>query len=224
MGLISTILSLFLVYLFFKVYRLQRLIHLLGLPLGFLFLALSQIFLETHLFYESVDSWSSSLMWLRVITQTGGFFLIAFSYYFGGRLQKTAKYDLQTLALTAIISVICIFGLLVTIHPLGLTSIYQVNDYFTLVNLGLLSYMLIRLTIQLISANNKNYSVISSIIAFAVLWIGQFCFLVWDLFEGEAVLLLSQVLRIVGLALFIRIFYLANSGGTAISQRLNEIE
>jgi hypothetical protein len=91
-GIVTIPVVIALSYLFFKVYRYQRSITLLGIPVGFLFLTISYVFLGAHLVYPAMDPISSSLMWLRVATQTWGFTLIAASYFMANRTQKITKH------------------------------------------------------------------------------------------------------------------------------------
>ena len=96
-GLATIPVAIALSYLFFKVYRYQRVISLLGLPVGFLFLTISYIFLGAHLVSPAMAPLSSSLMWLRVATQTWGFTLIAASYFMSNKTQKTTKHSFLAL-------------------------------------------------------------------------------------------------------------------------------
>jgi hypothetical protein len=210
LGAVSIALALILVILFFKVYKTQRSIFLLGLPFGFLFLSLSYLFLGAHLVLPYEQTLSGSLMWLRVITQTGGFLLIALSYYLSNRSQnqKKSRYSFATISLFLVISVTILFCLLVIINPSGLTSVYILNDYFTVANLCLLGYIIIFLTLKFMHSNRAR-TLVSAPIAFTLLWIGQLMFLVWDVGSSEIPLLSSQIVRIAALAIFIEIYYLA---------------
>jgi hypothetical protein len=210
LGIISVALSLILVILFFKVYWLQRQIFLLGLPFGFLLLALSSTFLGLHLFYPYVPVLSVSLMWLRVTTQTTGFLLIALSYILSGRIQKTTRYNLLTISLVIIIGVIFLFGLLNTTNPPGLSIIYSINDLFTMVNLALLSYIIVFLARRFALAQPKISLLVSAPIAFGVFWLGQFFYLFWDYTRVDIASVGSQVARVIALILFIRIYYLVS--------------
>jgi hypothetical protein len=222
LGVISVALSLILVFLFFKVYWLQRQIFLLGLPFGFLLLALSSTFLGVHLFYPYVPVLSASLMWVRVTTQTTGFLLIALSYILSGRIQKTTKYNLLTLSLVIIIGLIFIFGLITTTNPPGLSIIYSINDLFTMVNLALLSYIIVYLAKRFSMVKPKISFLVSAPLAFGVFWLGQFSYLTWEYTRsdyalvGNYVLVGSQIARVISLILFIRIYYLATKEASII--------
>ena len=87
-------LAFILAYLFLKLYNTRRSIFLLGLPFGFFFLLVSYFFLGVHMLnstFYNLPFFSSSLMWVRVVTQTVGFTLMALSYVVAGRFQGTSR-------------------------------------------------------------------------------------------------------------------------------------
>jgi hypothetical protein len=212
LGVLSIILSLVLVYLFFKVYRLQRSVILLGLPLGFLFLTVSFSLLGVHLFAFTtiIDSFTSSIMWFRVVTQTLGFTLIALSYFFSGQSQKETKHNISLIALCSFVSILCIFGVLLILYPAGLFSIYSYTTLFTIANIGLLSYIIFFI-LRRLAFIKENFDVLAStIVAFGFIWLGQYSFLICKLDYSDVSLLGSQFAPIIGLALFIRVYYLTS--------------
>lgn len=214
LGATSIVLVLPLVYLFFKIYRLQRNVILLGLPLGFFFIAMSYIFLGLHLLNSPViiNTFSSSIMWLRVVTQTWGFTLIASSYFLAGRSQNGPKHRFLAIVAWSIIAVVCAFGLLMIINPAGISTVYNINGMFTSANIALLTYIIFFIIRKLELSNGSISGLISAPVAFAFLWLGQFSFLIWKLDgnSGDAAIVGSQIAPIIGLLLFIRIYYMTS--------------
>jgi hypothetical protein len=155
---------------------------------------------------------SSSLMWMRVGTQTIGFALIAVSYLIAGKIQGTSRRSYSIIFTGTIISILATYGLLsVFFSSQELASVYSYTDLFSIVNLILLSYIILFICrkIQLTDASLK--SQISAPLAFTLLWIGQLSFLVWPLSGNNTVFLIgSQLFRLIGLALFIQICYSAS--------------
>jgi MFS family permease len=209
LGIVSFALSLTLVGLFFKLYWTQRQIFLLGLPFGFLLLSISYGFLLVHFIYPYAGGLSYSLMWLRVIMQTGGFALIAASYILHRRSQRKTSLNLQTIALLLILVAIITFGLLDVFNPPGLSIIYSLNDLFSIANLALLSYIILLLVRNYGISPDKNRGLITVPVAFAAFWSGQISFLLWEYTRSDAALIFSQVGRVIGLALLIQMYYLA---------------
>ena len=207
-------LALTLVYLFSKMYKTKHSLFLLGLPLGFFFLASSYLFLGAHLIdltFQNVSNLSSSIMWLRVVTQTIGYVLIASSYLFAGRYQHTTKQSYMVILSGSTALILIAFGLLSIINPSGLESVYSDNKLFTVANLALLSYIILFLIRKLQLTNRGVSALISGPIAFTFLWIGQFSFLVWALANGGDIALIgSQVARVVSFVIFLRIYYAAS--------------
>ncbi|NLF89258.1 hypothetical protein GX563_10615 [Candidatus Bathyarchaeota archaeon] len=210
LGIISVLLVVILVYLFFRVYKTQRQIILLGLPLGFLLLAISYFFLGIHLFYPFSGTLSYALMWLRVVTQTGGFLLIAISYLLAGRIKRETKLTIPTISLALVLSVTLAFGLLDISNNPGLSIIYQLNELFVVANLALLSYIIIFLIRNIQLSRNNSTGLISAPVAFTAFWIGQLSYLIWEFIRSDIALVGSQVARVSSLAIFIYIYYLAS--------------
>lgn len=211
---VSIALALALVYLFLNAYRVKHSYSLLGLPFGFLFLAVSSSFFLGAYFAQN---WAlfGLFMWLRVVTQCCGFALIAFSYFSSHKPPKSNRRRFLVVLLWSFILVLCIFGLLAAIYPIGLSSVFSANEIFTLANLALLTYITIFLIRRLELAKDRVSGLITAPIAFALLWLGQFSFLIWDIDRSSVALDSSHVMRVIGLALFIRIYYLTGKGQPA---------
>jgi hypothetical protein len=196
--------------LFFKLFWTQRQIFLLGLPFGFLLLTLSYGFLLIHFIYPNAGGLSYSLMWLRVITQTGGFTLIAISYILAGRNQQRTILNLPTIALVLILPVIIAFGFLDLINPPGLSIIYSINGLFAVANLALLTYVIVFLLKNYIGTLHKNTGLLVVLVAFAAFWSGQLSYLLWDYTRSNAALVGSQVARVISLVLLVQMYYFAS--------------
>jgi hypothetical protein len=210
--LICIALALSLVILFFKTYNTKRSFFLLGLPFGFFFLMFSYIFLGMHivdLMFQTVNPLSSSLMWLRVVTQTLGIVLITLSYIFASRYQHISKLNYLLILLCSTVLLFSIFGALFVINPAGLSSIYTDTNLFSIVNLVLLSFIILFLTGKNKLNPRKVSTLISAPVAFIFLWFGQLIFLGYAYGGGgDLILIASQVPRVISLALFITIYYM----------------
>jgi hypothetical protein len=210
-------LALTLVYLSFKVCSTKRSIYLLGLPFGFFFLMISYIFLGLHLVdltnpaTQSVTPLSSSLMWLRVVTQTIGIGIIAFLYLFASRYQHITKLNYLRILAGSTVLIIVAFGALYFCDPSNITSVYADTNLFSILNLALLSLITCLLVRKLQLTKQNPSGLLSAPIAFFCLWLGQLSYLIFGYAHGGVVALIaSQVARVVSLALFIRIYYVAN--------------
>ena len=210
-------LALTLVYLSIKVCNIKRSIFLLGLPFGFFFLMISYIFLGLHLVdlatssIQSVTPLSSSLMWLRVVTQTIGIGLIAFLYLFASRYQHITRINYLRILGGSTILIIIAFGALYFFNPANIASVYADTSIFSVLNMILLSFITCLLLRKVQLAPKKHSGLLSAPVAFFCLWLGQLFFLIFGYAGGGVVALIaSQISRVVSLALFIRIYYVAN--------------
>jgi hypothetical protein len=210
-------LALTLVYFSIKVCNTKRSIYLLGLPLGFFFLMVSYIFLELHLIdlstssMRAITSLSSSLMWLRVVTQTIGIGLIAFIYLFASRYQHITKLNYLRILAGSTILILCAFGALYFFSPQNIASVYDDTGPFAVLNLVLLSFITCLLIRKVQLAPRKHSGLLRAPVAFFCLWMGQLFFLIFGYASGGVVALIaSQIARVVSLAIFIEIYYVAN--------------
>lgn len=195
-------------------YKQKHLTFLLGIPFGFLFLSVSHFFLGIHManltFYD-ISAFSSTIMWVRVVTQTIGFSLIALSYFVASWYQGTSKRSYLIILLGTVLLVLGVFGFLILFaNPLDLAAIYGSNRIFAIVNLVLLSMVTVFLFRKIKFKNSKTPILLSAPLGFFCFWLGQFVFLVYSLvIHDTTVLIGSQIVRIVGFALFVQIYYSA---------------
>jgi len=195
---------------------------LLGMPLGFIFLLVSYLFLGLHMidttFYNTITL-SNTLMWVRVVAQTIGFSLIATSYFVAGRYQGTSKRSYSIILLGTTSLILGVFGLLfILFSPLDLASVYSSIRVFTIVNLAVLSYIILFLCRKIGLANDRPKNLLSAPLAFFCLWIGQFSFLVWSMSNNNTyILMASQVARIAGFVLLIQIYYQARKEALTVA-------
>ena len=150
-------------------------------------------------------------MWARAIAQLIGFTSIAMSYFVAGRYQGTSRRSYSIILLGATGLILCVFGfLLIVFNPLDLASIYSSTRIFTIVNIALLSYIILFLYRKIKPVTGEITSLVGAPLAFFCLWLGQFSFLVYSMVNNNAAILIgSQVARIVGFVFFVLIYYLA---------------
>jgi hypothetical protein len=210
--LISVVLVLVVIYFFFRAYRLRRSLFLLGLVLGFSFLAASYVFLGMFLLYSSNLVFSGFFLWLRLIMQSYGFAFIAFSYYFSSNPERTAKYFLVLISAASFISVFLVLGVLVVAPPfLALPSVRIVDEAFRLANLFFLGYVIFYLVRKLELPHEQISGLVWAPLAFSLLWLAQFSMLIWGVDGSQTAFVAAHAARLASLILFIRVYY---RGGT----------
>jgi hypothetical protein len=210
---VSAGLALVLVYFFVKAYRFKSSVHLLGLPIGFSFLASSFVFLGMSILYENDVALSESFLWLRLITQSFGLAFVAFTYHFSSKEEKTATYFLGTVSLASAASILLFLGVLVVTPPLvQLPPVNMVDEYFRIANLaslGYIIYYLFRHRASLYTSVSHLKGVSS---AFSLLWLGQCSLFIWGIDGSDGAFIFAHVVRLASLILFISIYYLSTRG------------
>jgi hypothetical protein len=150
-------------------------------------------------------------MWLRVVTQTIGIGLIASLYLFASRYQHITKINYLRILGTSTILIICAFGALYFFDPSNIASVYADTNLFSVLNLTLLSIITCLLLRKIRLAPKKHSGLLGAPIAFFSLWLGQLFFLIFSYAHGGIIALIaSQIARVVSLAIFIGIYYVAN--------------
>ncbi|MCP8304863.1 MAG: hypothetical protein H3Z50_05280 [archaeon] len=211
---VSTMLALILVYFFFKAYRLTRSIYLLGLPVGFTFLASSYIFLGISLMYESDVAVSEPFLWLRLITQSLGFAFVAFTYYFSSKTERATKYFLSLVSLASAISILLFFGASFVAPPfLELPSVNVVDEFFRIGNLVFLGYVIYHLVKYLEMSHEAISGLIWAPSAFSLLWLAQYSLFIWGIDGSQIAFVFAHVARLASLILLIRIYYMSGRAG-----------
>jgi hypothetical protein len=199
----SVVLALVVIYFFFKAYRLRRSVFLLGLPLGFSFLAASYVFLGMFLLYSN-----GFFLWLRLITESYGFAFIAFSYYFASNTEKTAKYFLVLISLASFVSVLLLLAALIFAPPFfTLPAVRTVDETFRLANLLFLGYVIYYLVRKFESSHNTISGLVWAPLAFSLLWLAQFSLFIWGVDGSQTAFVAAHIARLTSLILFIRIYY-----------------
>jgi len=205
---VSVALALILVYFFLKAHRLMRFVHLLGLPIGFSFLASSYFFLGLSLLYKSNVAISDSLLWFRLITQGFGFAFIAFSYFFSSKTERTTRYFLGLITFASVISILLVFVALIVAPPfLETPSVNVLDEYFRIANLLFLGYVIYHLIRHSKPSNGTISGFVWALSAFSLLWLAQYSLLIWGIDGSQTAFILAHVARLVSLTLLILVYY-----------------
>ena len=187
-------------FYFFRFYRISGISHLLGIPAGFTFLAVSHILLGMDIFVENTKM-DNLLEWMSLIALSYGFSMMAMSYYYRSaefndraRLVRTMSYALiPVLALVAAIEI--------TSSEQTLISFRSMDEYFTAFNIVALGYIFVQCINGILRGENAKVFYIPA--GFALLWIGQISILGWTLYENNTVIPISLFTSLAGPILFI---------------------
>jgi len=200
-------LAIVLVYFFLKAYRFTRVIYLLGLPVGFSFLASSYVFLGLSSFYESDVMVTEQFLWLRLITQNFGFAFVAFAYYFSSKAEGATRRSLFIISFASGMTLLLFFVAAILGPPfLELPSASVLDEYFRAGNLALLGYVIYYLVRRLESYHERIPGLWAPT-AFSLMWLAQYSLLIWGIDASQTAFVFAHAARLGSLALFIRIYY-----------------
>ena len=215
---VSVALALILVRFFVKAYRLVRSAYLLGLPIGFSFLASSYFFLGISLLYEDGVAVSDSFLWFRLIAQSFGFALVAFAYYFSSKTERATKYILGLITFASVISILLVLVALIVVPPfLEIPCVNVLDEYFRITNLVFLGYVIYHLVKHLKPSNGPTSGFVWAPSAFSLMWLAQYSLLIWGIDGSQTAFIFAHIARLASLTLFIYIYH--SSGGVDSESR-----
>ena len=230
----SVTLSLLIAWKFLKSYRLSGFGYLLGIPVGFVLLALSFSFQHLSLVYQHSPFLNPAFFWMQIVMQSEGFALIAISYQFKNfdpaaessyrtRRKEDRPFDIKHLML------VIIPPIMVSIPFIAPTALLAVNPYFNyarfaelsfcmmLFNLAVIGYICRNVIVSLVKSGNVRLIYVP--LAFALFFIEQYS-LVITYFDNSVVASVGGlVARLAALSMFVYIMY-----RVAVASRRLEIE
>lgn len=252
LSLVTTIASIFLCSVislyFYRTYRFSGYRYLLGLPTGFVILAISFVFghLNVAYFYSHVDqSIENIFLWIQLALRSEGFAFIALSYMLKNRVGSTATNALLPATsrilfspqsysnaikikemIVAILPMILIsIPLMITISALFVqpilndTEAKDMSIYTTIFNIMVLGYTFIKSLKTLVRSANIKLLYIPA--AFALLWLEQYSLIINYFDNNQFAFMGSVIARLVGLSLFVFAIYHCLS---SVRRREMEIE
>jgi hypothetical protein len=202
---VSTALALVLVYFFSKAYKATGFAYLLGLPIGFSFLALSYILLGASLPYEGGGTIQEVLIWSRLIARSYGFAFIAFTYFFSSKTERATKRFLGIISFFSATLLLFVFGFMVITPPLELPSTAAVDEGFTIANLVFLGYAIYSV-VRRLELSKEPIAGLWAPTAFFLLVLNQYSSLIWEIDGSQTSFVLAHCFRIASLLLFIRVY------------------
>jgi hypothetical protein len=219
---------------FYRTYRFSGYRYLLGLPTGFVILAISFVFgyLNVVYSYSHVNqSLENIFLWIQLALRSEGFAFIALSYMLKNRMGSTSVDGLLPATsrilfsplsysnaikikemIVAILPMILIsIPLMVTISALFVqpilndTEVQDMSIYTTIFNIMVLGYIFIKSLKALVKSANIKLLYIPA--AFALLWLEQYSLIINYFDNNQFAFMGSIIARLVGLSLFVFAIY-----------------
>lgn len=197
---VSAVLCFILVRYMIKPYQYTGESRYVGLPLGFVFLGLSYLFMGFALFSDTLI-FIEDTKWMQLLTQAFAFAFLAVTYYFSKQPIKHQRLRWQ-ITFTGLIVALVISYLIVFVPPTFILPSYKtVDEYFRLASIFFASYISLHaLKSHAMKPENKT---IWFPLGYVLLVFGQYSFLVWSLDSSFIAFVGAHLLRLTGLLVFL---------------------
>ncbi|HYA84487.1 MAG TPA: hypothetical protein VEH06_13725 [Candidatus Bathyarchaeia archaeon] len=219
---------------FYRTYRFSGYRYLLGLPTGFVILAISFVFGYLNVVY-SYSHVSQSLenifLWMQLALRSEGFAFIALSYMLKNRMGSTSVNGLlpatsrilfspqsyshaikiKEMIIAVLPMILISIPLMVTISALFVqpvlndTELRDMSIYTTIFNIMVLGYIFIKSLKALVRSANIKLLYIPA--AFALLWLEQYSLIINYFDNNQFAFMGSTIARLVALSLFVFAIY-----------------
>ncbi len=219
---------------FYRTYRFSGYRYLLGLPTGFVILAVSFVFgyLNVVYFYSHLSqSLENIFLWIQLALRSEGFTFIALSYMLKNRMASTSVNGLlpatsrilfspqsysnaikiKEMIIGVLPMILISIPLMVTISALFVqpilndTEVKDMSIYTTIFNIMVLGYIFIKSLKALVRSANIKLLYIPA--AFALLWLEQYSLIINYFDNNQFAFMGSIIARLVGLSLFVFAIY-----------------
>ena len=213
----SVSLSLIISRYFLKSYRFSGFGYLLGLPVGFAFLAASFVLEVSSLMLKADPLLYPALFWIQMSLQSEAFALIALSYYYknsdSGQSQKKVcakglRVIMLPLSMIAIPFLVPTFTL-ATEPYFNYPGLADLSFYMRIFNIVVIAYIFKSTIASLIKAANIKLLYVPA--AFALLGLEQYSLVLAYFDNSIGAIIGSAAARITGLALFAYIMHIVTS-------------
>ena len=197
---IASVLAFVVAFHFYRFYRLTGFVYLLGLTIGFFFIMFADIMLATDVWLEVNPEIFNLLFWLRLLSLSYGFSFLAVSYYYKHK-EEDKTFAIRVAALSAIPIMIVLVVVIVAPPALELPPYNTVDEYFRVFNLIMLAYVFKSALSSIVEQGRKEFLYIPA--AYAVLWLGQYSALIYNLEGPISAFIAAPIAKIVALSLFV---------------------
>jgi len=220
-------------FYFYRTYRFSGYRYLLGLPTGFVILAISFIFgyLNVICSYSHINqSLENIFLWIQLALRSEGFAFIALSYMLKNRIGSTSvnavlpatsrilfspqiyyAIKIKEMIIAILPMILISIPLMVTISALVVqpilndTELKDMSIYMMIFNMIVLAYIFIKSLKALVKSANIKLLYIPA--AFALLWLDQYSLIINCFDNNQFAFMGSIIARLVGLSLFVFAIY-----------------
>ncbi|MFY3740771.1 MAG: hypothetical protein HMLIMOIP_001215 [Candidatus Nitrosomirales archaeon] len=214
----SAILAFLVAFRVFKFYKLAGMSALLGMPVGFAFLAASYMLVNTDLWVHDGTELDGVIDWVSLVILSYSFSLMAISYHYrsadfhdGARLVRVMSY-----------AIIPLMGLLMTVvlstsEQRELVPFQIADEYFAIFNMAAIGYILLKSVRGILTDGTTRPMYIP--VAFALLWIGQFLAFASAVSGELTEIIMPEAASLAGLLIFTYTLYSRVLRGGKVAKR-----
>lgn len=185
----------------------------IGLPLGFVFLGVSYVFMGAALSSDSFP-FVQKMRWLQLLTQAYAFAFLAVTYYFSKQTPKRSTHLWGQILFSILILGVIVSCLIVFVPPTFTLPSYKTTDkYFRGFNIIFALYLSIS-TLRTHASKPCPRTILAPI-GYILLAFSQYSFLIWSLDLSESAFVGAYILRLTSLLVFLFISYKAFSAHKA---------
>ena len=185
---------------FFKMYRLFSSSHVFGLMIGFALISFGDFFFSATLDLANQNESYNLFHWSKLSITSYGFAFLALVYYFQKSTEKKFSLVIKSMLLS-VIPVISLLLLVTVIENIGIPPFQQYNEYFRVVNMISIGYVVFRTFRNSTIKNRKELILLP--LGFVVLLSSQFVRFLFTIDPIILTLELSGILKIIALAIII---------------------
>lgn len=195
-GLVGASISVY----FFKMNRLLSSSHIFGLMIGFALISFGDFFFAANIDLANQNESFNLLQWVKLSITSYGYAFLALVYYFYKSTEKKFSLVIKSTSLS-FIPIISILLLVISIENIVIPPFQQYNEYFRIVNIISIGYVVFRTFSNSELRNRKELFLIP--IGFIVLLLSQFSRFLFAVDPIILTLELSGILKIIALVTII---------------------
>lgn len=186
----------------YRFYKVSGFFTLGSIAIGFTFILTSYVLGLLNL---SPDLEGNTLLWVRLVILSYGFTFLALSYYHKIKESEgTFHWVIRNCALS-IIPVSFLILLLQYILPATVPEYFTLEQMFRIYNLFMLGYICKSALQSSVKHGRMQFMYVP--VAYAVLWLGQYTWLLNAIDENYSTFFLGSILKIIGLAILVGMIY-----------------
>jgi hypothetical protein len=194
-GLVGASISVY----FFKMYRLFSSSHIFGLVIGFALISFADFFFATSIDLANQNDSFNSIQWLKLSITSYGYAFLALVYHFHKSTEKKLSLVIKSLLLS-LIPIVSILLFIVSAESIGMPRFQQYNEYFRIVNMASIGYIVFS---TFSNSELRNRKLILIPLGFTILLLSQFTRFLFTIDPVILTLELSGILKIIALTIII---------------------